>query len=324
MPTPPSPTLKSESITKLNRLVWRGRKCNETIALALIAMTAVGCLRFPVESPWLFTLEILAILLFFVGQSAEVFGGLYLSIAVVATPIVTAVISRKFGTAVAFEMTVLMVFGAASLAMAIRSGRTRSMSLVGSGFLTLFAVSISDHPHAVVFAIAWISLCVWHLVANHWERLELCEVQQVRRGTRVRPASVALALALCFISALLVKDRVGDSKRFANGFMPTSGGSKWSDIAARNGVGTGDAAIAAKDHAESFGAVDSELFLESNDSTLFDMFNDSVGEVRRKNKSERRQGMTPEQLIHFHEQIATSEKGGGILFLPIVCQPKRT
>ncbi|WP_419194932.1 transglutaminase-like domain-containing protein [Novipirellula herctigrandis] len=206
-------------------------------------------------------------------------------------------------------MTVLTTFGAAAVAMTIGSNRTRAMSLVVSGFLTLFAVTISDNRYAVVLAIAWMAVCVWHLVANHWERLELCAVQQVRRGAAVRPASVVVAIVICMMSGLIVRDRFGETKRFTSGFMPTSGGSKWSDPAARSGVGTGDAAIAAKDHAESFGAVESELFLESTESTLFDMFSDSIGEPK-KNKWERRQGLTPEKLIKTHEQTAKSEKGG--------------
>ena len=94
---------------------------------------------------------------------------------------------------------------------------------------------------------------------------------------------------LCIVGGLLVRDRFGQSDRLAFGFMPTSGGSKWSDPAARSGIGTGDAAIAAKDHAESFGAVESEIFLESTESTLFDMFND----IDRRTQEEEQVGTPP-------------------------------
>ncbi len=287
-----------------------GRKQSEAILMALLSITAVGCLRYPVESRALFLSEMISIAILFGLEAAVVFRRRYLSIVLLAVPIVTALISRRMGTPIAFEMTALMVFGAASLAMSIGCNRTRAMSLVASGFLTLFSVAISDSPRAVVMAIAWMAVCVWHLVANHWERLELCAVQQVRRGAGVRPVSVFAAIAVFIVSGLAVRDRLGESKRFRFGFMPTSGGSQWSDPAARSGVGTGDAAIAAKDHAESFGAVESDLFLESTESTLFDMFNDSIGEPKKKNKWERRQGLTPEKLIQTHEQTAKSEKGG--------------
>lgn len=286
------------------------RKTNEAIVLALLAITAVACLRFPIESRLFFVAEMVALSVFFAAEVLKPFGQRYFSMACVASPIAFAFIARFAGVPVAFEMTALTTLGAAALAMAIGSSRTRAMSLVASGFLTLFAVAISDSRYAVLLAIAWMAVCVWHLVANHWERLELCAVQQVRRGAAVRPASVIVAIGICTISGLIVRDRFAESKRFTLGFMASSGGSKWSDPAARSGVGTGDAAIAAKDHAESFGAVESELFLESTESTLFDMFNDSIGEPKKKNKWERRQGLTSEKIIESHEQTAKSEKGG--------------
>ena len=185
------------------------------------------------------------------------------------------------------------------------------MSLVMSGFLVLFSTSISDSPYAVWFAIGWMTVCVWHLVANHWERLDLCMPDSVQPTFGVRPVSVLCAVSLCIIGGLLVSDRFDQSHRFAFGFMPTSGGSKWSDPAARSGVGTGEAAIAAKNHAESFGAVESELFLESTESTLFDMFNDMIGEPKKqKRKQSRAQAMSNENFIEMHERAAKSEKGG--------------
>jgi len=292
------------------RMSQLDRKTSEAIVLAVLSITAVGCLRFSVEGRMFFIAELLLIATFFVAELLVVSRRRIPSLALIATPILAALIARACGSPIAYEMTALTTLGTTSLAMSIGSGRTRSMSLVSSGFLTLFAVAISDSSHAVLIAIAWMCVCVWHLVANHWERLELCAVQQVRRGAGVRPVSVIAAVSLCVISGLVARDRFGESKRFEFGFMPTSGGSQWSDPAARSGVGTGEAAIAAKDHAESFGAVESDLFLESTEPTLFDMFNDSIGEPKKKNKSERRQGLAPKQITESHEQTAKSEKGG--------------
>ena len=53
------------------------------------------------------------------------------------------------------------------------------------------------------------------------------------------------------------------------------------------------------------------MFLESTESTLYDMFSDSIGKPKLKQKWERRQGMTPEKLIHAHQKTAKSERGGG-------------
>ncbi|MEM9825818.1 MAG: transglutaminase-like domain-containing protein [Planctomycetota bacterium] len=235
-----------------------------------------------------------------------------LSALLMLSPILVAIAARAFGAAVPFEMTALSAFGAAALSIAIsaKTDRTRSMSLVASGFLVLFATAISDSPRAAIIAIVWMTGCVWHLVANHWERLEVCLADSVRPTVVVRPLTILAAVVLCVLGGWAAHDRFGDSQRFTGGFMPTSGGSKWSDPAARSGVGSGDAAIAAKDHAESFGAVESDLFLETTQSTLFDMFTDSIGEPkRRKVKREFRQGLAPEKLIETHEKTVKSEQG---------------
>ena len=286
------------------------RKTKEAVVLAVLSIATVAALRFPVESRVLFLLEMLALFLVFAANVVKPLSGSTAFISTSFVPVLFAIIVRLAGSPTAYEMTALTTFGALSLALSTGPRRSRAMSLVASGFLTLFAVAISDSSHALWFAITWMTICVWHLVTNHWERLELCSVENVRRKSVIRPASVLAAIAICIASGLVVRDRLGESKRLSFGFMPTSGGSQWSDPAARGGVGSGEATIAAKDHAESFGAVESDLFLESTESTLFDMFSDSIGEPKKKNKWERRQGMTSDQVLEAHAESAKSEKGG--------------
>lgn len=307
------------------------RRKIETILLAILAIASVVALRFPAEShAWL--LGEMAMMLAFIliaetskmvklrRSSNSTTASVLIrwltvdsaTIMVAVTPIAIAFLARAFGSPIAFEMSLLTAFGATSLAIAIytTSRRTRAMSIVISGFLVLFSTSISDDHGHVGFAIIWMTVCVWHLVANHWERLDLCLADSVRPTIGVRPLSVLIAVAVCIAGGLLVRDQFGPSNRPMLGFMPTSGGSKWSDSAARSGIGTGDAAIAAKDHAESFGAVESELFLESTEPTLFDMFNDTIGEPKKKNRWEKRQGMNNGNVIPTHQQAAKTEKGG--------------
>lgn len=292
-----------------------GRKTSEATLLAAISLLAVGFVRYPAESPpWLFA-ELIAIATCGVaaifaqrrGMRRLRVGALAL---LVAVPIFTALVARWAGRAIALELTGLTLLGVGSLAMATGSKRPRAMALVSAGFLTLFATVINDDYNGVMIAIAWMSVCVWHLVANHWEQVDLCTVENVSRGSGVRPMTVGAAIVLLVVGGWAAKDRFGQSNRFGFGFMPTSGGSDWSDPAARSGVGTGDAAIAGVDKAESFGAVESDLFLESTDSTLFDMFSDSIGQPKKKNIWERRQGMTSENVLEAHGRTSKSEKGG--------------
>ncbi len=302
------------------------RRRIETTLLAILALASVIPLRFPMESRSWFVAEFatLALLLGLALLSRRALAsvaatetdahGLRLTLATLfaVTPICFAVLTRLFGSPIVFELSALSTFGTFSLALAVaaKTERTRAMSLVTSGFLVLFATSISDAPKAVVPAVVWLGGCVWHLVANHWEKLDVCFPDSVRPTVGVRPASVLVAVALCLAGGLAVRNRFGPSDRFAFGIMPTSGGSQWSDPAARSGTGTGDAAIAAKDHAQSFGAVESEMFLESTESTLFDMFNDMIGEPKKKkNKWELRQAMGNENFTPMHERTGKTEKG---------------
>jgi hypothetical protein len=298
------------------------RRRRETILLAILAIASVLPLRFYVESRVWFLAEFGTLLALFAAvELIKTFGAesgrskLLTSSAttlLAIAPVLFAILARSFGSAIAFEMSTLSAFGSVSLAVAVaaKTDRTRAMSLVASGFLVLFATSISEHSQAVWIAVAWMSVCVWHLVANHWEKLDVCLPDSVRPTVGVRPASVLVAVVLCIAGGLAVRNHVGPANRMTNGVMPTSGGSKWSDPAARSGIGSGDAAIAAKDHAESFGAVESEIFLESTESSLFDMVNEMIGEPKQKMKWDRRQAMGNENLIPMHDQAAKSEKGG--------------
>ena len=92
--------------------------------------------------------------------------------------------------------------------------------------------------------------------------------------------------------------------------MPTSGGDEWSDPGARSGVGGGDAVIAAEQHAETFGPVESEIFLESTEMSLFDLFSDMLGDTPSKNRSEKAQSLQPDEFLQSHRQQSESHRGG--------------
>ncbi|OUT56431.1 MAG: hypothetical protein CBB71_18035 [Rhodopirellula sp. TMED11] len=291
------------------------RAVGEAIALALIAWFAVGTIRYPIESTPTFCVECaLIVIAFTAGLRLRSFDRHRASIAcmafVVALPMIMYVVTRSMSNAIATEMAAMTSFGCAGLVMSVGSLRLRSISLVVSGFLTLFTVFISDAPYALLIGIGWITLCLWHLIANHWERFSTCEVNSVQHTMKFRPLMVAGAVGLVVLGTWAVRGRLGEASPFGFGFMPTSGGSQWSDPGARHGIGSGDAAIAAQQQADSFGAVDSEFFLESTESTLFDMFSDSVGQPKKRNVWERRQGMLSLNVQEAHGRSSKSEQGG--------------
>jgi len=304
--------LNSQHETSLWSRCIQNRRYLETIGLAIISILAIGSLRFPIEArSWIIAEMCLIVCMLatrIVVPSLAFVGTAML----VSVPVIVAGLARLWKLPIAFEMTALTTFGTLALGLAVETGvrRHQATSIVTSGFLVLFTTSISDSPRAVTVAVFWITVCVWHLVANHWDQLDLCLPENVRPSVGVRPASVIVAVALCSAGGWLVRDRFTDSHRLNWGIMPTSGGSRWSDPAARSGVGDGEATIAAKDHAESFGAVETDLFLESTESSLFDMFSDTLGPPKKKSTWERRQAMSSDMVLEAHERQAKTEKGG--------------
>ena len=301
---------------------WSRRRV-EPILLALLAISTVMPLRLYVEWPVGLSAEILSIISF--ALMAEFFrtrrqrwrhGRLIetasISCLVIASPI-SAILCRFYSSPIAYEISALTTIGAISLAIALCADRkrTRSYSLVSGGFLVLFTAAISEYSNVIFLPMIWMLGCLWHLIANRWESLDLAMPVQVERNRKLTPVSLFWLFALISVVIYSVRDHLPGSNRFTRGWMPTSGGSQWSDPAARDGVGTGDAAVAARDRAESFGAVDSDMLLESTESSLFDMANEMIGDPITTKVWESRQAIGNENFIPMHEDASRSEKGGG-------------
>ena len=235
-----------------------------------------------------------------------------LTIILALAPLPAIWIERLFGSHVSIEVAGLTVLSTMTLASAMvcLNGRNQLLVLAASGFLMLFNASIADGQQAVYFALIWMTICLWHLVANHWERLEVCMPDKVSRGSAVRPTSALIGLVLMLGGGLAVRDRFDPPMQLGGGIMPTSGGSRWSDFAARSGVGLGGAAVAAEESASSFGAVESDIFLESTEPTLFDMFGDQLGEPLIKKENWFAQSLDSSQLKTTDADIAKSDQAG--------------
>jgi len=199
------------------------------------------------------------------------------------------VVSAVGGEAAALEIAMMSTLGigAITLVFCSTSAKNAALSVVCSGFLMLFTTAISDRVDAVYFAVVWVLICLWWMLANHWEQLEVHLAQSVRRHRGMRVGMTTLGLTICGLAAMLSWGRGPAARLIENGVMPTSGGSKWTDPSARSGVGNGDAVVAAKENAVSFGAVESELFLQSHQPSLFDLFDDVIGKPQRVRKSEK-------------------------------------
>lgn len=234
--------------------------------------------------------------------------------AAVAMPWLVNPLAKQVGAGNGLEIVMLVSLGWGSLALAILASqlRTLSLSVVCSGFLTLFASFISDSPVALWFSLAWGIMCLWWLVNNHWAQVETAAAIGVQPARARNLLFALLGCAVFLAAAFSVADRIPVLRKLQTEVMPTSGGTRGKDSAARRGVGNGDALIAAKKHATSFGAVDTDLFLDSEKPSLFDVFSDEFGEPQRKlERVERAQALLPEDVLSSGAKSTESNRSTG-------------
>ncbi len=189
--------------------------------------------------------------------------------------------------------------------------RMAGTSVLLSASLLLFATTITTSRLAFVLAGAYGISGLWWLMGTHWERLEGSFIAStVERKLPIRAFTVGTT-GLVAIGVAVILGTFKQSTHSLRGFMPTSGGNRWNDPQARSGVGDGDDLVAAHDQALSFGAVESELFLDSEMPSLYDVFDETYGEPRSsKKKQERSVALASPDREEATERIAQSQRSG--------------
>lgn len=211
------------------------------------------------------------------------------------------------------ELLMLTSLQLASVVLAVFScvPRLGGSAVLLSSFLLLFVTTMSSTRSLLVLAGVYGVMALWWLMGAYWDRLAgVFVASTVERRIPVR-LSVLGGTVLVLIPLVAIVGTAGGAGIALSGFLPTSGGTRGHDPHARAGVGDGDAMVAAKEDAMSFGPVESELFLDSEMPTLYDMFNDMYGEPPTpKKKQERNIGLAPGQVQETERQIAKTERSG--------------
>lgn len=289
--------------------VLTSRRSRESIWLVAIPLVALWSLRFGIE-PRLGVLAEGSIVLGAAGMVLLLLRRRRRGLAVIlaaclpfAPLVISWIVGSLSGQVPALEMTLLAMLGGGILALAVCAVRRReaSLAVISSGFLTLFVTFTAEQASAVLIPLGWIALCLWHLVTNHWERLDVCMPVNIRRSPWIRPAAVLGGLILAGFGGAAAHGRFQTFFQGAQ-LAPTSGGSRWTEVSARSGIGSGDLAVAAKNNAQSFGAVDSDILLESHETSLYDMFSEVLGDPFVNREYERRQALqgTVDGANHAH------------------------
>jgi hypothetical protein len=201
----------------------------------------------------------------------------------VAWPLISRIVQRQWmglqGEALELCWIAMLQMGAWWLAAKARSLRERSLALVANSFLVLFVLATSENRWSLALAAVYGVLVAWWMMSSYWDRIAKGFVAH-ETIPLVRLRVVALALLLGLLAPIgWIVSRTPISPRTLDGFLPTSGGRQGGDPSARRGVGDGDQLVGATQEATTFGPVESELFLESQMPSLYDVASEIYGEA---------------------------------------------
>ncbi len=237
-----------------------------------------------------------------------------LALCLVAYPLVSKwILAPMVGDAgEAIELVWLTILQNVALCVAAfaKTSKQHWITILLSSFLILFGLASSDR-NEVVFLIAVYGIMIaWWLMTRHWQTLERGFVASDSVPfVRLRIIAISsIVLVVAMIGGIVLRN--GAIATSLDGFMPTSGGNQGADDAARQGVGNGEMLVAAKDQAFTFGPVDSELFLESQLPTLYDLASDVFGEAVKKNQLQQQTVAINANIQEASKEASESKKSG--------------
>lgn len=182
-------------------------------------------------------------------------------------------------------MEVLLLTGLRNLAwglLATHWERRQRLAAAISLPLSLAVVLLSEHRLTPLVVCLYLVVgCGW-LMQWYWHRLPLGSDTANRPGWSFLLALTLVAAVLGW--ALATHDR---TTRALWGFLPSSGGTRWSDPASRAGVGDGDDEARSRQTAQSVGFSESDLYIDTEDPSLYDVVGDLYGEPRKMREVER-------------------------------------
>ncbi|HBE68080.1 MAG TPA: hypothetical protein DDW52_08015 [Planctomycetaceae bacterium] len=289
------------------------------VALAIIGIVSMVLRRLDYDARGVVLAELLAcvgliVLLFWTRNWQRIRWAFPLTaVLVVLMPWGVNQIALGMGHGNDIEILMLTNLGWGSIALALvsKSSRGQNLSVVCSGFLTLFTVFTSDSPEITLVVYLWMAVCLWWLVSKHWADVSTLRANRISRSLTPRVLTLVVGCGAFVLAVLLVSDSVPVLRKLRAEIMPTSGGTSSKDRTARSGVGNGDALIAAKNHATSFGAVETDFFLDSVKPSLFDVFSDQFGNPFRKKKVERAAALSQENVERPAGRIAEANRSSG-------------
>ncbi len=199
---------------------------------------------------------------------------------IVVWPLLTAYLTRWFGVGDPWEVTLLCVLQNAALACAVLSQRPRlgQFAVIFSGFLMLFLGFVLVSPAMTALLAVFGVAVLWWLMEQYWSRAQAALPVAARRMVPLRRSTLVGAVGLLtLVSVAMFTVAPRDALVQLSGYMPTSGGDRWGDRFARDGSGSGEILTGAVQNATTIAPVDTNVFLSSQQPSLYDMISRAYG-----------------------------------------------
>ena len=161
---------------------------------------------------------------------------------------------------------------------------TGRLAMFTSLFLAIFGALVANSTTTNVLLAIYALLGLWWLMGDYWRRISAHFPDETTTEIPYFARVGAIGLVLFFLAGGAVAFQSNAVTSAVAGFMPSSGGTGGSDPFARGGIGDGEQMVGAKEDADSFGPIESELFMESQQPTLYDMFIENYAEASIKKR----------------------------------------
>ncbi|MBR9802111.1 transglutaminase domain-containing protein [bacterium] len=232
-----------------------------------------------------------------------------MALAVLVSPLLVEPLWRMAtGMGHALEIQLLIGFRNLSLMSLVwaQHRRFEYIAVVTSLFTILFCVSTSQ-DHSLVWLTGFYMLAgIGWLAGHYWSSLRTDRVVGTQTQIPWKQMSLLAVLPVIAVMAIALPESI--RTRMIEGFMPSSGGTGAHDPFARSGVGDGDALVAATEKAMSFAPIEDAPFIEGNEPSLYDVYQDTYGKPKPVKKFERAISLPMELFTPNHHRMAQAKK----------------
>jgi len=229
--------------------------------------------------------------------------------------------SRHFmGAGQPFEIVTMTAIRNLVLGLAVVSvwPNQQRLAVALSLFLAMFGVTASHDISTQWLAGQFAIGAVCWLIVSHWENVQLRlkgrEKVQWPRWALLAPVFLILVIG---ISSAGLDRRVTTALR---GFLPSSGGTGDSDPYARDGVGNGEMLVAGTERIQSFAPIEDAPFMQDDQPSLYDLFDDTYEEEVKISKTDRAIALPPELASraqeHLHHRTEKANREFSVLRQP--------